>query len=151
MRNKLLITLDLGCLKAYRVEDDGFSSHPRLKLINSFNTTAEHGRISDNFTDAAGRFASGNPGLKGVRASGERHNIQLDLDKRTIKYLAGTVTELVNGEAPEVLVYFAAEKEIHQKVLELLEPKVKARVEKTVAEDLTKTEAAELLGHFGHG
>lgn len=148
MRNKLLITLDLGCLKAYRVEDDGLSSHPHLELIESFNTTEEHGRLSEKLTDAAGRFAGGERSLKGVRAFGERHNIKLELDKRVIKYLADTVSGLIRQQEPDVPVYFAAEKEIHRQVLEEIDPRVRARIEKVVPEDLTKIEAAELLGYF---
>src|ERR1700757_4650225 len=95
MRNKLVIVTDRGCLKAYRVEYDEQSTHPRLELIESFNTTDAHGRLSDKLTDAAGRFAGGTANVKGVRTFGERHNIKLEMDKRVVRYLAGSVNDLV--------------------------------------------------------
>jgi hypothetical protein len=148
MRNKLVIVIDLGCLKAYRVEYDGVSTHPRFELIEEFNTVGAHGRLSDKLTDEAGRFAGGD--LKsGVRAYGERHNITLELDKRIITYLAESVNELVKREAADLPVYLAAEKEIYHPLWERLTSEVKGRIEKVVPEDLTKVDRMKLLNHFG--
>ncbi|MDB6108952.1 MAG: hypothetical protein JWR69_702 [Pedosphaera sp.] len=148
MRNKLVIVIDLGCLKAHRVEYDGVSTHPRLELIEEFNTVGAHGRLSDKLTDEAGRFGGGElrPGSGG---NGERHNLTLELDKRIITYLAGSVNELVKREDADLPVYLAAEKEICHPLLERLEPAVKGRIAKVVPENLTKVNRLKLLNHFG--
>jgi hypothetical protein len=147
MRNKLVIVTDLGCLKAYRLEYDEVSTHPRFELVEEFNTVGAHGRLSDKLTDEAGRFAGGDL-RAGARAYGERHNIALELDKRIITYLAQSINELVKGEAEDLLVDFAAEKDIYHPIMARLEPAVKARIERAVPENLTKIDKPKLLNHF---
>jgi hypothetical protein len=148
MKNRLLIVVDLGRFKAYRVEFNELSSHPRLELLEDFNTIDAHGRLSDKLTDVAGRFPSGMRNLRGLHGYGEKHNIQLELNRRTVNYLTQSINDLVKREAPDLPVYFAVEKEIQHKILERLEPPVKARIDKVVPEDLTRTNERELLAHF---
>ena len=148
MKNKLLIVLDLGCLKAWHAEYDDLSTNPRLQLIQDVNLISAHGRLSDKLTDGAGRFPGAVRSIPGLRASGERHNIQLEFDRRNIKQLAAWVEELVAREQPDVPIYFAAEREIHRQVLDRLSPATRARLDKVVPEDLTKINGQKLLRHF---
>ncbi|MDB6015852.1 MAG: hypothetical protein JWR19_341 [Pedosphaera sp.] len=148
MKNRLLIVVDLGRFKAYRVEYSELNTHPRLELLEAFDTVDAHGRLSDKLTDEAGRFPSGMRNMRGPHGYGERHNIQLELNRRTVNYLTQSINNLVKREPPELPVYFAAEKEIHHQILERLEPPVKARIDKVVPEDLTRINERELLDHF---
>src|SRR5579872_355264 len=109
MRNKLVVVADLGHLKAYRVEYDEASSHPRLELIGQLDTNGADGRLSDKLTDGAGRFAGGGRGQHEIRASGERHNIVLEFERRAIGELVRQINRFVKQEA-ESPVYFAAHK-----------------------------------------
>lgn len=148
MRNKLVVVADLGHLKAYRVEYDELSSHPKLDLIANMATEEADGRISDKLTDQAGRFMGGRQLQHNVRAAGERHNIELEFERRAVGQLAKNINHIIkranNGEP----VYFAAHKEINHQILDHLDPMVRARIEKIVPEDLVKVSGHKLLEHF---
>ncbi|MDB6125933.1 MAG: hypothetical protein JWQ71_4926 [Pedosphaera sp.] len=148
MRNKLLVVGDLGCLKAYKVDYDEFSTNPRVELIKTVHTDEADGRLSHKVTDEAGRFPGGERGYHGVRAYGERHNIDLELAKRAINYLVKNVNQIVKATDEDRGVYFAAIKEINHSIFEKLEPGVRARIEQNVAEDLTRINSRQLLSHF---
>ncbi|HWF18237.1 MAG TPA: host attachment protein [Verrucomicrobiae bacterium] len=147
MRNKLVVVADLGHLKAYRVEYDEVSTHPKLDLIAHIATDEADGRLSDKLTDEAGRFMGGQRGHE-IRASGERHNITLEFERRAVGQLAKNINHIIkranNGEP----VYFAAHKEINHQILQHLDPSVRARIEKIVPEDLVKVKGMKLLEHF---
>lgn len=148
MKNKLVVVVDLGCLKAYKVEYDEVSTNPRFELIKNINTDEADGRMSDKLTDEAGRFHGGQRGQNEIRASGERHNIDLEFERRAICQLAKTINQVVSKDAEGQPVYFAAIKEINHQVLDKLDSTVRARIEKVVSEDLTKIHSSKLLSHF---
>jgi len=147
MKNRLVVVADRGCLKAYQVEHDGLSTAPRVKLIEHLHTDEVHGRISGKLTDEAGRFPGGNKrSHPEIRAFGERHNIQLELDRRAVKRMAQSINDLVKGR--DEPVYFAATREINRQILDALAPEARARIKKNVPEDLTKINGVKLLSHF---
>lgn len=148
MKNKLVVVMDLGCLKAYQVEYDELSTNPRFELIENVSTEEADGRLSDKLTDEAGRFQGGQPMQNKIRASGERHNIALEFERRAISQLAKTINRVVTRDSEAQPVYFAAIKEISHQVLEKLDPAVRARIERVVPEDLTKINGVKLLSHF---
>jgi hypothetical protein len=121
-----------------------------LELVESFDTADGHGRLVEKLTDEAGRFEGGNPLVQGGSAYGERHNIELELERRTVSELAKNINKLVKGEKDFWDCYFAASKEINHQLLQKLEPEVRARIVKNVPEDLTNVDESELLGHFSH-
>lgn len=147
MKNKLVVVADLGHLKAYRVEYDDVSSHPKLDLIANLATDEADGRVSDKLTDEAGRFKGGQRSQK-IHPSGERHNIGLEFERRAVGRLAANINRIVKLENHDAPVYFAAHKEIHNELLHQLEPGIRARIEKIVPEDLVKVKGLELLAHF---
>lgn len=147
MKNRLVVVADLGCLKAYEVEYDGLSTAPKLKLIEHLHTDEAHGRISDKLTDEAGRFPGGNKrSHPEIRAFGERHNIELELERRAVKRMARSINNLVKGR--DEPVYFAATREINRQILHALAPEARAKIKKNVPEDLTKINGVKLLSHF---
>lgn len=148
MKNKLVVVVDLGHLKAYKVEYDELSTNPRFELIEQVNTEEADGRLSDKLTDEAGRFHGGQGSQSEIRGNGERHNIALEFERRAIRQLAKTINRVVTGDAENQPVYFAANKEINRQILGELDPAVRARIEKVVPEDLTKINGLKLLSHF---
>ncbi len=148
MKSKLVIVADLGCLKAYQVHYDELSTTPRMELIETLEPAEGRERMSDRLTGQAGRFRGGARSLNGANSFGERHNIQLELDRRVIKRFAESITQLVNRQDGGAPVYFAANKEIHHPILDRLNPQVRARISKVVPEDLTKINGTKLLNHF---
>jgi hypothetical protein len=148
MRNKLVVVADLGHLKAFRVEYDGLSSHPRFAMIENLATDEADGRLSDKLTDEAGRFMGGQRGHNEIRAAGERHNLKLEFERRAVGQLADQINRIVMRENGNEPVYFAAHKEINHQILQQLDPAVRARIAKIVPEDLVKVRERELLRHF---
>jgi hypothetical protein len=145
MKNTLVVVTDLGCLKAYRLEDGQANRTPRLELVEEYNNADAHERLVDKVTDLAGRFPR-SPGATGGM-SGERHNIELELRKRLVRQLAQRLNAL--ARVPEVEhCLLAASVEINRQLVEELQPQVRAKIRKNVQADLTKVERAELLRHF---
>lgn len=148
MRNKLVVVADLGHLKAYRVEYDDVSSHPKVALIENLSTNEADGRLSDKLTDEAGRFKGGRRGYQEIRTSGERHNLKLEFERRAVGQLVQNINRIIKRENGTNPVYFAAHKEINNEILDHLDPGVLARIEKIVPEDLIKVNGLKLLEHF---
>jgi len=149
MKNTLVVVTDLGCLRAYRLENSHANHTPRLELVEEFMSADAHGKLVDKVTDLGGRFprSAGAANARGAMSDGERHNIELEKRKRLVRQLAQRLNALARG--PEVeRCLLAASREINHPLLEELEPQVRAKIEKNVPADLTKVERAEILRHF---
>ncbi len=149
MKNTLVVVTDLGCLKAYRLENSHPNQTPRLELVEEFNSAEAHGKLVDTVSDLAGRVPRGTsvPNAAGAMSDGERHNIELEKRKRLVRQLAQRLNALARGTEVERCL-LAASREINNQLLEELEPQVRAKSEKNVSADLTKVERAELLRYF---
>ena len=149
MKNTLVVVTDLGCFKAFRLENHHPNQAPRLELVEEFNSADAHGKLVDKVTDLSGRFPrnAGAVNATGAMSDGERHNIELESRKRLVRQLAQRLNALARG--PEVeRCLLAASREINHQLLEELEPQVRAKIEKNIPADLTKLERAEILRHF---
>jgi hypothetical protein len=80
-------------------------------------------------------------------SDGERHNIQLEQRKRFVRDLARRVNSLARKEEVERCL-LAASREINHQLIDELEPRVRAKIEKNISADLTKLERADILGRF---
>lgn len=148
MKNTLLFVTDLGNFKAFRVIR-GNSQKPRLVQIESFVPLDAHGKLSEKLTDGAGRHNNG--GLsRDMGTFGEEHNLKLELERRIIQHLVRRIDEIARTQSELPVIYLAAHKEINNEILKRLDPEIRLRVEKNLAEDLTKTPQAKLLHHFDH-
>ena len=150
MKNTLVVVTDLGCFKAFRLENHDPHTSPRLELIEQFDNPDAHERLVDKVTDLSGRFrrGTGNPNTTGgAMSDGERHNIELEHRKRIVRQLARRFNNLArNREIERCLL--AASREINHQLLDELEPQVRAKIEKNLPADLTKIERAQLLSYF---
>jgi len=148
MKNTLVLVVDLGCLKAFRVEN-GVARTPRLELIEQFDNPEAHNRLGERVTDLSGRFPRGaaKPGNGNVMSDGERHNIELEQRKRFVREMARRVNSLARNEEIE-RCFLAASREINHQLVEELEPQVRAKIEKNLSADLTKLERADILERF---
>ncbi len=149
MKNTLLVVADLGCFRAFRLENHQPNKSPRLELVEEFTNAGAHGKLVDKVTDLAGRFPrrTSAPSTAWAMSDGERHNIELESRKRLVRQLAQRLNALVRGTDVERCL-LAASREINHQLLEELEPQVRAKIEKNVPADLTKLERAEILRHF---
>ena len=147
MKNTLLFVTDLGNFKAYRVLTN-HSHRPRLVLLESFAPIDSHGKLSDKLTDEAGRHNSG--GLARNGSYGEKHNLQLEFERRIVQQVAERMNQIIRKEAELPVIYLAAHKEMNHELLKRLDLDIRLRVEKNLLEDLTKIPQNDLLGHFNH-
>jgi protein required for attachment to host cells len=149
MKNTLVVVADLGCLKAFRLENNQVSQTPRLELLEQFENADAHGKLSDRVSDLSGRFprSTGKSNGAGGMSDGERHNIALEQRKRLVRQLAQRLNSLARPHEVERCL-LAASREIHHQLLDELEPQVRAKIEKNIPADLTKLERAEILEHF---
>jgi len=150
MKNTLVVVADLGCLKAFRLENSHLNRASRLELLQEFQNPDAHGKLVERVTDLSGRFPRGSGAANsagGAMSDGERHNIGLENRRRLVRQLAQRFNQLARHDEVERCL-LAASKEINRQLLDELEPRVRAKIEKNVPADLTKLEPAEILRHF---
>lgn len=148
MKNTLLVVADLGGYKAFKIENPEANRSPRLGFVDQFENAGAHGRIGDRVSDLSGRFPRGTGTRSGAAMSdGERHNIELETRKRLVRQLAQRLNVLASKQDID-RCFLAASKEINKQLLEELDPRVRAKIEKNVPADLTKLERGELLRRF---
>jgi hypothetical protein len=147
MSEKLIILTDLGSFKAFRLTRDELTQKPHLRLVENFEPVDGHLKLQDKVTDQAGRFPVSNGSAAGPMSHGENHNLQSEIQRRVIKFLSDSINEIVNREGTDYW-YFAAHREIDQKILDGVEPGIRSKLQKHVRSDLTKVDKSELLSYF---
>lgn len=143
--SKLIIAVDLGHFKAYKVSKKPLESE-RVEMIESFDNTDAHGKIGEKLSDSAGQFGLGG-GKNGIKGYGEPHNMEIENKKRAVKWLANNINELIFRENCKKW-YLAAGKKINNRLVDCLDPDVKAKLSKNIASDLTKVKKSEILSYF---
>jgi len=143
---KLIITVDLGHFKAYKVTKKDLES-PRVQLIESYDSIEAHGKLSDKLSDKAGR-----DGMKGgkngaAKGYGEPHNMELEMEKKAIRLIAKDINTIIKKEGSPKW-YLAASKMINSQILDNLETSVKAKLDKNITSDLTKTDKSDIMKYF---
>jgi hypothetical protein len=147
--DKLIITVDLGHFKAFRVKEEPVGKG-KIDLIESYDSMEAHGKLSDKITDQAGRFRLGGArdGITRAAGYGEPHNIKSEADKRLTKLIAKDINSLLSRENNYDAWYFAAPDEINSRILENLDPAFKSRLGKNVTANLTKFKKLDILKYF---
>jgi hypothetical protein len=147
MKKKIIIVMDTGRFKAFRVDGDEAVGSPRAVQIDDRRTNVEN-HLSQELTDQAGQFGKGTRGsATAVSSSGERHNIDLEFRRRAVKSFAQATNEVMAREQAEE-IYFAAGSEINQQALEMMGKGVRERIQKNLAANLTHLPTAEIMQRF---
>jgi hypothetical protein len=148
IKRTLLVLLDSGRFKAYRMEESPRFRTPRLKLLEQWGTPVTR-RISDHVTDKAGQFAKGSLSFAAVNdmADGERHNLELELRRRALKQMAARLSELLERE-PVKKCYLAAEAAINRRVLMTVGSSVQKKIQKNLSLNLTRLKPSGVIRHF---
>lgn len=145
--SKVIIAVDLGHFKAYRVTKEPFEKSAKAELIESYDSIGARVKLSDRLTDSAGRFRLAG-GRNGKSAGyGEAHNLATEEEKRLVKHIAADINGLVSKEKCEAWS-LAAGKNINGLIIEHLTPEVRAKLDKNVSCNLTKAGKSELLDYF---
>lgn len=144
--NTIIVTVDLGHFRAYKVTKDPFSS-PATELIESYDSLEGHGKLADKLSDAAGRFRAGGGKGEGAKGCGEPHNLEAEITKKLIKMIAKDINALIKKEDCKKW-HLAAGDKINTGVINKLDPEVKSRLDKNVTADLTNIPTSEILRYF---
>jgi hypothetical protein len=147
MKNTLVVVADLAGLKAYRLDETPVQHTSRLELLQEFNNNGAKARRADVATDASGRFPRGAAQGASGMSDGERHSLELENRKRLVRQLAGNLSQLLQRGAVDDC-YLAASREIHNRLLDELEPAARAMIVRSVRADLTKLDPSQVLTHF---
>ncbi len=140
--SSLIIVTDRGSLKAYKVKETP-TRGASLQLVQAFDVTDAHGRMSDKLTDLAGRHTDGTrPG-----ASFGESKLETETERRIYKQLADQIVKIVNSDGVEAWS-FAAASDIHGAIVDLLPGNIRDRIVEHVKSDLVKIEPAKLPSHF---
>jgi hypothetical protein len=146
MEKKVIIAADIGHFKAYRVTQENLES-PRVTLIESYDSIEGHGKLMDKLSDAEGRFGRGGGKDEAGMGSGERHNIELETEKKVAKMIAKDIDTVIVSEKCGKW-YLAAGEKVNRHIIESLTPVAKAKLDKSISADLTNVNKSQILMHF---
>ena len=145
MKDKLIIVVDLGLVRAYRI-DLTEQRTPRLQKLEQVVLEEGHSRLKDRVSDLAGRQGSRTQnGSSAPKA--DDHNLKLEAKRRLIRQIAGRITGIIQQNAKNGC-WLAAPKEINLQILNELPAATRQRIQKTVPCDFTKLGPAEVLERF---
>lgn len=143
---KIIIAVDLGHFKAYTVTKEPLES-TRVTLLESYDSPEGLARTSAKQTDKSGRFGSVGGRNSKATGSGEEHHAATENSRRLAKALAKEINALIRRSNCDSW-FLAAVKKINALVVGDLTPAVKAKLERNILADLTKTDKSEILHHF---
>lgn len=144
--DRLIIAVDLGHFKAYKVSTDSPGS-PKIKLVESYDSIEGHGKLSEKVSDGAGRFSEGGGKNGAAKGYGEPHNIELEAEKKAARLIAKDIVAIIAREGTKKW-WFAAANKLNSLIMENLDPGIKAKMDKNINSNLTKTNKSEILKHF---
>lgn len=147
MRLDLLITADLGNMKAYRVSVDELSGKTHIHLLADELLPEAHKKITETETDVPGRYSIRTGKVALGRPAGELHNVDLERRKRLLCQLAQSIDSLLQREGAGRWG-LAAPAELLSKLQEKLSAASRERLVKTIPADLTKGDKDEILCRF---
>jgi hypothetical protein len=142
----IIIVVDLGHFKAYRIQESPIGKS-KIQLIESYDSIEAHGKLSDKLSDKAGRDGMMGGRKGAARGYGEPHSMTLEMEKKMLKLIAKDIKALLSKEKFKTW-NFAAPKEINGRIIENLNPNVKAKIGKNIQANLTKFGKADILDHF---
>jgi len=144
--DKVIIAVDLGHFKAYKVTKQEHES-TKIQLIESYDSIESHGKLSDKLSDTAGRFGVGGGKNGAAKGYGEPHNIELEMEKKAAKLISNDINAIIKKEGVTKW-YLAASKMINSQILDNLDADVKAKLDKNIMSNLTKTDKSDIMKHF---
>lgn len=142
---KIIIVVDLGHFKAYKVSKDPLES-AKIELIKSYDTLEAHGRLGEKLSDGPGKFGNSG-GKRGIKGYGELHNLESEIKKKLIKLITKDINSLIKKEECKQW-HLAAGKSINRQIIDNLEREVSAKLKKNITADLTKARKSKLLSFF---
>jgi hypothetical protein len=145
----IVVITDSGTFKAFRLDQDAMSSTPRLWPVENYKSPLGDDRVTRLVTDSAGQNTKGSVAGAAINdgATGERHNICLENDRRSISQIADTISDLLASNEVDGCL-FAASDEINSSILEQLTPSARGKIEQNLHCNLVNSPKQEVLKQF---
>lgn len=154
MNSHFFVLADRGNVRAYRVHDAPrmleAPATVQVQLVQAVTLVETHRTSAQKFTDDPGAFPvtdRGGPSTRHQNSMAERH-LEIEEDKRLVKQLAGHVNAILRQEQPGWWS-FAAAGDLHDAILEHVEPQHREMLAETLRRDLVKVPPQMLMEHFG--
>ncbi len=148
MKSHFFIVSDRANIRAYRAESLVPSRPPRLELVQAI--TMAHLGPQQRDTDAPGSFSvsysGGSQQGRHQNSMAERH-MDIEETRRQVKQMAEHINAILRQEKPGSWS-FAAPGDIHEEILEHLDPQIRELLVEVLPRNLVKVPADELLEHF---
>lgn len=144
--DRLIIAVDLGHFKAYKMSTESPGS-PKINLIESYDSIEGHGKLSEKVSDGAGRFGVSGGKNGAAKGYGEPHHIESEAERKAAKLIAKDIAAIMGREG-SIKWWFAAPNKLNGLVVDHLDSAIKAKIEKNITSNLTKTNKSEILKHF---
>ena len=159
--NNFIVVGDLGEVRIYRIKeeitidpkDNAHTSHKHnrgtlidklmLEIVNAADFVDAHKKISDEVTDKEGNY-------KGPfgSASGEPHNLKLEIENRLLKEIAKFIDNTIkSNDVKKWHLAFPAEH--NRALIDRLDYETRDKLDKNLAEDIVKLKENKILEKFG--
>lgn len=142
----IIITVDLGHFKAYRVTE-GTGKSPKIELIESYDSIEGHSKLGEKLSDTAGRFTGGGGKGEVAKGYGEPHHLKTDIEKKLVKIITKDISSIIKKEDCKSW-HLAAGEKINKAIIKLLEPGIKSKLVKNISVDLTNIPKSRILSYF---
>lgn len=144
---RLIITADLGRLRAFRVNPSDDQTRDNYVVQEIKTPPLEHTpqSISEITSDQAGRFSSDG---SGGMSHGEAHGLEREEERRLIAQLAERIGGVIDSEKPAGW-FLAAPQTINARLLEGIPAAHHKTLRENRTQDLSKVAANELGKRFG--
>ena len=159
--DNFIVVGDLGEVKIYKVKeeitidpkDNAHTSHKHhkgtlidklvLELVNAADFIDAHKKISEEVTDKEGNY-------KGPfgSASGEPHNLKLEIENRLLKEIAKFIDNTLKSAGVKRW-HLAFPTEHNKALVERLDYEIRDKLDINLPEDLTKLKEDKILAKFG--
>ena len=143
----VIITANLGSLRAYRITETSLVHRRPGELIRKIEYEAAHRKLSDVVTDRQGRFAGSGVAGTPSRASGEHHHLLEEMKKKAVKQIAHDIDGIIKHSDAEKY-HLALPKLISKDVVSQLSKSSQNKITKTIAADIVKEPVGELRERF---
>jgi hypothetical protein len=148
----IIIIANLGSLEAYRAETVKGADRQEtrnisagtekekinLRSLKKLDYIEPHTRTSDDMSDQLG-----NQG----HHTGEQHNRSLEVERRGMQQIADDINALISDTKPKIW-HLAFPQENLNKLIEMVDAKTKATLNKSIGKDLANAHIKDLLSFF---
>jgi hypothetical protein len=133
----LIITANLGSLKAYRILESSVTHRRGAELVTDKEYASAHQKLSDMVSDRAGRFKGSGVGNSPTHSFPEDHHLVTEIKEDIIRQLAHDINSMV-AKSEDEHIYLALPQVITKEVNRHLEHQTISRISVEHAGDIVK-------------